>query len=258
VVYLWQQKTLLASTAMVINAIATIVVFIITFYFMTKFLPDSISKIRPKYEIKEWIKVTIPLFMVASLGFILNRTDIIMIGVLSGTSEAGIYAVANRIASLVLFGTFSVNAIIAPTIAELYSKFQFERLQFIVKRATRGLILYGIPVFLLLAVFGKDFLKLFGGEFIDGYSSLLILAGANTITTFFGTVMYIMMMTDNQNSAALIMAIVSVLNIILNMLLIPRFGIIGASLATGISTVIWNGSFYVYVKKNLSLNTSPF
>lgn len=256
--YLIGNEEISAPITMGVNALATLIVLIVTIFFMTEYLPDSLGSIKANYKKNEWIKVTIPLFLVASLGFILNRTDVLIIGILLNTSQAGIYAVASKIGSIILFGTYSVNAIVAPVIADLYAKKDIEKLQVIIKRATRGLLIYAVPAYIIIIFFGDLFLGLFGYEFVEGQTALLVLAGANTITAFFGTVMYTMMMTNNQDSAAVIMLLVTIFNAILNIMLIPIFNILGAAISTGLSTIIWNVSFYLYIRKNLAIDSSPF
>ena len=251
------QADLSAPVTMGVNAAATFLVLVLTIGFMRKYLPSSFWKVRTNYKSWEWIQVTIPMFLIASLGFILNRTDILILGIMLDTSQAGIYAVASRIASLILFGTFAVNAIVAPIIAKLYTEGKMGELQRIIKRSTRGLIAYAIPACILLLVFGGKFLGLFGSEFVEARTALAILTAANTLTAFFGTVMYIMMMTNNQNPAAIIMLGITILNAIMNIVLIPLFGLVGAALATGLSTVIWNFSFYIFIRNRLAIDSSP-
>lgn len=257
VLFQWTRTDLTAPVAMGVNTAATFLVLILTVLFMFRYLPSSFRRIRAEFRGREWIRVTIPMFLIASLGFILNRTDILILGIMMDTSQAGIYAVASRIASLILFGTFAVNAIVAPIIAKLYTEGKIDELQRIIKRSTRGLIAYALPACIGLLLLGGKFLGLFGSEFVEGRTALVILTAANTLTAFFGTVMYIMMMTNNQNPAAMIMLGVTILNAIMNIMLIPILGIMGAALATGLSTVIWNLSFYLFIRRRLAIDSSP-
>lgn len=256
-IYFWSMQDINAPVTMGINAGSTLFVFLVTLYFMRQYLPAGFGEIRAQYKNREWIRVTIPFFLIASLGFILNRTDILIIGIMLDTSQAGIYAVATRIASLILFGTFAVNAIVAPIIADLYMENKLEQLERTIKKVTRGLVAYALPAFIILVFARNIFLGLFGVEFVSGALPLVILAGANALTAFFGTVMYIMMMTNNQNQAAIIMIMVTVLNAVLNILLIPIFEIIGAAVATGFSIVVWNLAFYLYIRRRLGIDSSP-
>ena len=62
-------------------------------------------------------------------------------------------------------------------------------------------------------------------------------------------------MTGNQNIYASILFIGAVLNIVLNLILIPLYGINGAALASMSSLIIWNLSMVLVVKKKLGFYT---
>ena len=69
-----------------------------------------------------------------------------------------------------------------------------------------------------------------------------------------GSVGYILNMTENQNIFRNITIFAVVINIFLNLILIPMYGIIGAAIASAISLILWNiiSSFYIYRKFNIS------
>jgi O-antigen/teichoic acid export membrane protein len=65
-------------------------------------------------------------------------------------------------------------------------------------------------------------------------------------------------MTKHQNDAALILLGAVVLNILLNLILVPSFGMEGAAIATATSTAAWNLAMVVRVKQLLGVRTLPF
>jgi O-antigen/teichoic acid export membrane protein len=92
-------------------------------------------------------------------------------------------------------------------------------------------------VFLLLA--GPGLLEWFGAEEASPALRILLIGAAfNAIS---GPVLTLMNMTGAERRARDIVAVSAVLNLGLNVLWIPRFGIVGAAWATTLSTVLWNG-----------------
>ena len=71
-----------------------------------------------------------------------------------------------------------------------------------------------------------------------------------------GSTGVLMTMSGNEYTAARIMFVAVVLNIILNILLIPRMGMEGAAVATATATVFWNALMLIYSCKRIGINTS--
>ncbi|MBS1270306.1 MAG: hypothetical protein MAG794_01261 [Gammaproteobacteria bacterium] len=105
-------------------------------------------------------------------------------------------------------------------------------------------------------MFGKLLLSIFGGDFTAGYTSLTILAAGQLFNALTGSVGSTMMMTGHQQPAAWLMIQAALLNGVLNLLLIPHFGIEGAAFATAVATVAWNIRLYHFIRHEIGLDTS--
>ena len=245
-----------ASITMIINIIGTLITLSVIFYYLFKALPSSAIKAEPKYLTKEWLKVALPLFLISGIHLLLIRTDVLMIGIISGTTEAGIYSAASRVTEIMLFGQNSVMFIFAPMISEIYSKKDKVELQRMVTLATRGILVISLPVGISLILMGKFILSLFGPMFTVGYSALLVLILGQLILAFFGTAGWLLSMTGHQRENAIIVGLGLILNVSLNTLLIPYWGLFGAAVATTISTMASNILLAYFVWKRL--NIIPF
>ena len=84
----------------------------------------------------------------------------------------------------------------------------------------------------------------------------LVLMAGLLLNSFVGSVGYLMTMTGNQRQAAVIVGSGAVLNIVLNAMLIPRYGMTGAATATALSMVYWNLLMYLFVRVKLKINPS--
>lgn len=256
--YLYTQQNLLSTQVMMFNIVGALIAFYIGTIWLFKALPEQLHNIQPVYAGAEWIKVSLPLFFISGMHLILHQTDIIMIGVILDTEQVGFYAVASRIAGLVLFGLTAVNAIVAPMISELYSTGQYQKLQKMITLAARGIFVITLVVSLSLVILGEYILGLFGDEFVAGYMALLILLVGQAINALAGSVGFLMTMTGHQNKAAQILGVSAIINIILNVILISRFGVIGAAIATAVSTALWNILMLGYIWRRLNFNPTIF
>lgn len=252
--YFCLRQPLQATQAMAINLIAVFAALVIGTVWLVKELPEQVRDARPIYAHREWLKVSLPLLLIASMLVVLNQTDIIMVGALRGSDQAGIYSAASRIADLVVFALMAINSILAPMISELYSTGKKKELQRIVTLAARAIFAFTLMFSIILVVFGKFALSLFGAEFVVTYVPLLILLCGQIVNALAGSVGLIMTMTGHQNQAGAIVAVSAAVNITLNALLIPLFGLTGAAISTAFTMVLWNITMLVYVQRRLGIN----
>jgi len=252
--YFYFQENIQAFQVMSFSLAGALVAFFIGTVWLLKALPEQLHDHDPVYKRKEWLKVSVPLFLMSGMHIVLHQTDSIMIGLLLDTDRVGIYVIATRIASLVGFGLLAANSIVAPLIAELWSTDNHDELQRIVTLAVRGIFVFTIICSSTLVVFGEMVLGLFGEEFISGYMPLLLLILGQMINALAGPVGFLMTMTGHQKQAAVILGMSVLVNIVLNVILIPQMGVVGAAIATVTATLILNVSLLIFVMRNLKIN----
>jgi O-antigen/teichoic acid export membrane protein len=254
--FFWTKNSLSAANVMAGNIVAVVGALFISTVLLRKALPEPASQAEPAYAQRQWLKVSLPLLLIAAMHIILKRTDIIMIGAILGPDDAGIYSAASRISDLVIFALTAINIILAPIISELYHTDKKQELQRIITLAARAIFVFTLAVSIILAVSGKFVLSLFGPEFVVAFISLLILLAGQIVNALAGSVALIMIMTDHQNQAGAIIAISAATNIVLNAVLIPLFGLLGAAVSTTFTMVLWNFGMLLYVHRRLGLNST--
>lgn len=127
-----------------------------------------------------------------------------------------------------------------------------------VSLAAKGILGISLPVALGLVILGDWVLSIFGPDFPEGYAALVILVAAQLVNALAGSVGFLMTMTGHERQAAFIMAVSVVVNLALNAVLIPRFGIEGAAVATAFTTVLWNALMFLFVHRQLRINSTAF
>lgn len=240
--------------------IALAILALVSLWVLNRFIPPAASGKMPGmgYTNRQLFSITLPMLFSNSLFLLMNWTDTLMLSGFLPESEVGIYATALKIAALNSVILVAVNSIAMPKFAELYEK--NDRLQFrrFVKQSTLLMLIVSLPVLLLIFVFPAWLLGIFGSEFTAGKNVLIILAIGQFFSTVSGSVINILNMSNHQKKARNILFFSTFINIILNLVLIPVYGILGAAVATASSTVLWNILSVTIIYRNLGFVTYPF
>ena len=225
---------------------------IITYYLWIKeFNLSAGNANNPKEKITFFslLSVSIPMLFSNSLFLIVGWADTIMLGIFKTATEVGYYNVASRIAKIIVIILMAINTIAAPKFAEFWGKKDIDGLVKIARQSTKMIFWATLPFFIFLIVFPGFVLSFFGKDFTIASLCLIILLIGFFFNAISGSVGLILLMTGYQVFHQKIMFIGALLNIVLNYLLIPKFGINGAAFASAVSMIFWNFSFGYKVKK---------
>jgi O-antigen/teichoic acid export membrane protein len=221
--------------AMVIISIISLII--------TLFVTRRYVKLRPIFDVAGWKKaflVSLPLGAVQIMNVVYFSIDSLLLSVMRTPVEVGYYGVSYNVISYVMLvpSMFMLSAMPALSTATR------ERLKVMIQKAFDAMTILGIPIFvggvllakyIILGVSNADFLPA-----VPAFQILMIGAGTSFIGAVFGNAM---VATDNQNRLIRLTLIVMITNIVLNLILIPRFGISGAAAATTVTEIF--SMFYV-------------
>lgn len=172
--------------------------------------------------------------------FALTQSGRLFLGFYLSATDVGIYNVVALLASLATLFTMSFNAIFSPIIADVYHRGNEKLMLSLLDAITRWIILLTLPVFAWLVLAGPGVLSLFGPEFVAGYGALVVLALAQLLDSMTGSISSCLAMTKYQRFNVYNIISMAVVSVVLNAALIPRMGIVGASLGTAVAIVLVN------------------
>ncbi len=205
------------------------------------------------------VRAALPFMWLGMLYLVNNRTDLIMLGTFRGAHDAGIYAIASRAGELVIFFLMAANMVLSPRIARLYHEGEHALLQRLLSAAVRRVFILSLPLAILFIVVAHPLLRyLYGSAYAEGAIALQILAGAQLFSVLSGPTGNILSMTGHERLAARGVALSAGLNIALNSVLIPLYGVEGAAFATGTSLIAWNILLWYWTRRRLNLRPSIF
>lgn len=214
------------------------------------------TALAPVYEGAHWLASTAPLAVFAAAHVIVGRTDTVMLGVFATPADVGVYQVAMSGAALVIVGLGAVNLVVAPQFARLHASGNRAALQRIVTQSARIVALLALPAVIVLVLFGAQLVVwVFGSDYAGAATPLSVLAIGQFVNAFFGSAGVLLNMANHERAAARGLMVAAVLNVVLNVLLIPRFGVTGAAVATTISLVVWNVLLWRSAARLLGVDT---
>lgn len=216
--------------------------------------PASLPK--PQYQADQWWRSAVPLVLMGSMFMVNANADILMLGSLAGAEEAGLYKAVARGAELVTFSMTLVNAPLGPLLARLHAAKDRARMQRVLKLSALAAFAPAAVVAAALIWGGDWYLKLFGSEFQNrqAAASLAILSIGQLVNVASGSVALLLIMMQAERYVAGVLALSTAINIFLNAALIPSLGLIGAAIATAVSTILWNLLLVVFVVRRFGLD----
>ncbi len=221
--------------------IAGILGSIAAFYFVRKVFPEITCRdTKPIFECKQLLSFSLPLAFGNLLWFGFLWTDILILGYYWSVAEVGIYRAASQTCFLLVIFHNSLNSIFAPMIADLFNRKDLENIRMLFQTATFWSFTLTLPILITMVIASKDIMFIFGTKFEAGWIVLIILGMGQFINAGTGGVGQMLVMSGHQYRNFFVDLGAVILNIVLNVVLIPKWGILGAAVATSTSIAIAN------------------
>ncbi|CAN5118344.1 flippase [soil metagenome] len=247
-----------AAAAVGAHVLAAIVGLAGALWLLARHLPGRVREALPVTHPREWLAAAMPLLFITGAHVVNRQTDVVMLGALEGVAAAGVYAVAARGVQLITFVTYAVHAPLAPRVAALYATSDKAALQRVLATSARVILGASIPLAILFALLGPWLLSLFGEEFVAGFPALVILSAGQLAAAVAGPAGLALMMTNHERVAAVGTGIGATVNVVLNLLLIPQYGLTGAATATAAATGLTSVIHIWMVRRRLGINATAF
>jgi O-antigen/teichoic acid export membrane protein len=179
--------------------------------------------------------------------------DTILVAALASPHDAGIYKAAISFINQGSFANQAIVFVIGPLLSGLLARRLHERAQSVYHTATWWLSALAWPIYLTFAVFAPLFMSVFGPEFVAGASALVILALPMLVAMAAGPVDVVLVMAGKSSWNLFNVAIALMTNVVLNVVLIPPFGITGAAIAWAATILVSNAAALLEVGLFLKL-----
>lgn len=217
-----------------------VVIFVIStaavyFFLFNKNFPKSAAH---NFSSTEILRASYPMALSAISYFLMQSTDVLFISAYDTFESVAYYSIAVKLATVTALALISVNIVIAPKIASIYNDKNFYQLKLILKKATRMNVVISLPIIIILLFFSEYVLSTFGSNYILAKNALWILLIAQFFNSITGPSALYLNMTGRQKKLNVILVISLLINVVLNIILVPDFGMLGAAISTTTSFVI--------------------
>ncbi len=224
-------------------------------YFFCRY---KLSEIFVKYQVSNKIKKKInkevlsyswPIVFFGLTISILYWTDSFLLGYFKSVTEVGIYNAALPIVTLLSMAPEIFGQLFIPLIAKEYAKKNLSMIKELSKQIVKWIFIINLPLFLIILIFpGVAINLLFGANYLAAENALMLLSVGGifvSLTTISASLLFI----KGKSKLVLINILgVAIINIILDIILIPKYGLEGAAFATMFSNILFGTAALIETK----------
>lgn len=190
---------------------------------------------------------------IAIVGTVMSFSETLLLGFFRSPDDLGIYSAALRLSTLVNFIIIAFNGLLAPKFAALIQCDKRTTVQSLARKASVIMMGATVPMFVAFVLFPEYTLQLFGIEFRQGTSTLVILACAQLVNIATGPAGLLLMMGGHEKLLRKFTVYTWLTNSGAGLLLIPAYGAIGAACSASVGIVMLNALAILGVKKRMGI-----
>ncbi len=211
---------------------------------------------KPEYESRELSAVSAPMIVANVTQYANLWIAVAVLGVFEPVSVVGIYNVAARTAALSALVLVAFVGIFSPLASSLYRRGRSRELGSLYDEVSRWSFTGALAFFLVTTLLSRDLMKVFGEEFVSGWPVIVVIAAAQLFNSSVGPTARLLAMTGHQKVVMVCTAGSATAALALSLLLVPGYGIVGASAATATALVLANVATVFFVRRRLGY--SPY
>jgi O-antigen/teichoic acid export membrane protein len=245
-----------SSSIMLSYMLGTVSMFIFAYLFCKHKIPElfigkKILNSEKKKMISSVFAYSLPLMFSGVIAIIYYWIDSFVIGAVrfNGILEVGIYNAAVPIALLLSIIPELFMQMFYPLITNKYAKGNNKVIKELSKQVAKWIFIITLPIFIIIFLFPGAVINIFfGSKFLSAELVLKILALGSFISIFTGFLTTLLSMAGKSKTIFINLITTSVVNLFLNIMLVPKYGIIGAAISTAISWTLLTIILFVQVR----------
>jgi len=235
-------------------SLSIILTFLLIIFIISKkvIYQKNLSK-NGRITINKILNVSMPLLIASFAVIIFDHVGTLVLGYFTTSNQVGIFKILFKLAVVINIISYSVIKIACPQCIQYYWDKQFKKLRHSVKDSSKLIFLGTLPILISIIIFYPYLLKLFGIEFgIDRIIIIFISLSffLNAVTPFVGI---LLTLTGYERDFAKILIITSLFKIILDIFLISKYNLIGASFSLFLATIFWITYSTIIIKKKIGV-----
>lgn len=180
---------------------------------------------------------------------------VLLLSALATAGEAGVYTAIGRVVTACTLVQLAVRLAVAPEISRLLAVEDRTQAQALHRVSTCWTVLFSWPLFVLVAAFPGTVLSVFGPEFGDGATGLVVLCAASMVNVAVGNAQTMLLMAGRSSWHLAVTAVSFGVQLTVGLLAVPVWGVLGAAVSWGAAIVVENLTAAALVRRRLGFTT---
>lgn len=244
---------LMLTTQQVIYAVLAIGIY---YFFVQKHIgkPEVIKGIRSLdwRLVKTMMIAAFPFALLVGFSTVYNRIDIVLITRFLGYTETGLYTAAYKFFDLLAFFPAVVSHALYPLFTTLMAEGKRAELREIVEKYLRFMIAAALPVAVGGMIMARPIVTLLAGEEFTGAAPVLAVLVWAPAVLFVYIIMNSIVISQLTKFATVITGVNVLINVVGNIILLPRMGIVGAAVMTVFSEFLQGAFYFYFVRRKIT------
>lgn len=221
-------------------------------YYLYRVFPKLFDRSVPaRFESRALFGVSGPMSVVTLANNLNALAPIWVLTVFVPITAVGVFSAAFKTAALSSLALIAFSGIFSPMISSLHGQGLREELGRLYRDVSRWTFTGAFAIFLLVALLSRDIMVVFGPKYVDGWPVVVAIAAAQLFSASVGPTGRMLAMTGNQRVVMAATVTATAAGIVLCVALVPRFGIVGAAVASAASVVLINTVTLTTVRRRL-------
>ena len=199
---------------------------------------DSFGRWPSSKRRRQVLSFALPRTLTAGLEQALQWLDVLLVGMLAGNAASGIYGGAIRFIQAGMVVDTALRVVVSPQFSKLLHRRRTGELRDLYGTASIWLVLFAAPIYALMAIFAPALMRIVGDSFAPGASVLVVLCIGSIVTFMAGNIHSLLIMSGRSGWAAVNKIVVLALNIVGNIIFIPRGGMVAAAIVWAVCMVL--------------------
>jgi len=215
-------------------------------------LRKEFSKIFSHFRkklVRQIMNAAMPIAFISLVGAFMFNTDLVMLGWWRTSTEIGFYSAAQKIIQVLYTLPGILASVFFPTISRLVGQKKDAEIKSLTERGITSLLLIAIPLTVGGIILAKPIINLLYGQEYAPATGVFQILIFTTLLFPSALIANLVLSYNKQRDAVKFVALASFGNIFLNILLIPRFGIVGAAIATSLAQLTVSGCTWLMMKR---------
>jgi len=207
----------------------------------------------PKFRtLKPYFQLGLPLFFSGFAYWVFHVSDRYVIGYFFNIKLVGIYSGIYNLTTIIFVIAGPVCFVLLPTISKFWEENEIGEVKKYLKYSLKYFFMLGIPAIFGLSVLGRQFLEILTtDEFVSWWYLIPIIGGALVIFQGLRLGEYVLILAKKTSIILKYIILAALMNVLLNIIFVPIFGILGAAITSFISCILYGITIWFVSRKYL-------